>query len=380
MSVRRRGERYLATVGLGRDKMGVPRRSCRTFDTEEEALDYVRRVKAQLVLGQWEDPSRITVAAYLERWIEYKAPKVAPATADRYSGQVMEWRAAIGRHKLTKLSPLHITQFEATLYRRGLSDSTIRKYRMVLQGALSDAVRWDLIAKNPCAALDSLPENNPEIRWLSASEQLALLTVAGCGFKGRRSRLYELILLALATGMRQGELLALRWSDVDFARGACHMRRSLQWKPGGDYQFKVHGKSGSRTVPLPPAMLEVLGEYRTRRAEELRLAGAESELVFSDELGGPPNRSGLRSSFRYLVRRAGLPPEIHFHCLRHTFATEMLEAGAHPKVVASWIGDSERTLMKTYAHATPSMQESAVALSERHLRGLLGAPEGDAAL
>jgi integrase len=372
MSVRRRGKRWLATVGLGRDKRGVPRRSCRTFDTEDEAREYERRVKAQLVLGQWQDVSALTVAAYLARWLEHKTPKVAPATAHRYAGQVAEWQRAIGRHRLTKLSPLHVAGFEATLYKRGLSDSTIRKYRMVLQGALSDAVRWGLLDVNPCKRLGSLPENNPEIRWLSASEQLALIATARSGFKGRRSRLYELILLALATGMRQGELLALRWSDVDFARGACHMRRSLQWTPGGGHQYRVHGKSGSRTIPLPATMLELLGEYRVRRGAQLRLAGVSSELVFCAEDGEPLGRSGLRSSFRYLVARAGLPAEVHFHCLRHTFATEMLEAGAHPKVVAAWIGDSERTLMRTYAHATPSMQESAVELSERHLRGLLG--------
>ena len=91
---------------------------------------------------------------------------------------------------------------------------------------------------------------------------------------------------------------------------------------------------------------------------------------------GPLSRGGLGSSFRYLARRAGLAPEIHFHCLRHTFATEMLEAGVHPKVVAGWIGDSERTLMRTYAHATPTLQEQAVQVAGRRLRGLLG----DAAL
>ncbi len=374
MSVRKRGKRWLATVGLGRDKRGVPRRSCRTFDTEEEALDYVRRVKAQLVLGQWDDPSTITVSAYLTRWIEYKAPKVAPATAHRYSGQIAEWRAAIGRHRLTKLSPLHITHFESTLYRRGLSDSTIRKYRMVLQGALSDAVRWGLLAVNPCKRLDSLPENNPEIRWLSASEQLALLAAARSGFKGRESRLYVLILLALATGMRRGELLALRWADVDFAGCKVAMRRSLQWKPDG-YQYRVHGKNGSRVVTLPESLLPVLAAYREQRARELALCGASSVLVFCDESGEPWNLSGVRSGFRYLVKRAGLPAELHFHCLRHTHATELLTAGVHPKIVAERIGDSVPMTMKTYSHAVPSLQTEAAEKTDVLLRGLLGAQE-----
>jgi integrase len=372
MSVRRRGERWLATVGIGRDERGIPRRTCRTFDTEEAAAAWVLQVKAKLVLGQLDDPTTLTVAAYLDNWAAHHERRVAPATWGSEEPRLRSWKAAIGRHRLTALSPAHIRAFEATLYKRGLSDSTIRKYRMLLQGALSQAVKDGLLTRSPCSALAALPENNPEVRWLSASEQLALVEQARSGFKGRRSRLYELVLLALATGMRQGELLALRWSDVDFARGACHMRRSLQWKPGGGHQFKVHGKSGSRTVPLPASMLELLGEYRTRRAEQLRLAGATSELVFCAEDGEPPNRSGLRSSFRYLAARAGLPPEVHFHCLRHTFATEMLEAGVHPKVVAAWIGDSERTLMRTYAHATPTMQEQAVVAADRHLRGLLG--------
>ena len=375
MSVRKRGERYLATVGLGRDKRGVYRRTCRTFDSEAEAREYERRVKAQLVLGQWQDADRMTVAEFLEQWAPYHARSVAPATWASERPRLERWKRAIGRHRLGRLRPMHITAFESTLYAERLSDSTIRKYRMLLQGALSAAVQWDLLDKNPCKALKPLPENNPEVRWLSASEQLALVSQARSGFKGRRSRLYELILLALATGMRQGELLALQWSDLDFVRGVVHMRRSLQWTEDG-YRFKVRGKSGSRTVPLPDPLPELLGEYRRLRSAQLALCGLSSELVFCGDDGGPLSRSGLGSSFRYLARRAGLAPEIHFHCLRHTFATGMLEAGVHPKVVAGWIGDSERTLMRTYAHATPTLQEQAVQVAGRRLRGLLG----DAAL
>lgn len=375
MGVRLRGTRYLLTVELGRDASGRRRRHCASFATETEAIAAEKVVLAKRALGQWQDPTKITVSAYLDRWLEYMEPRVAPATFVRYSGQVKEIKKSLGRHRLGKLSALHITVFEAGLYRRGLSDSTVRKYRMIEQGALRMAAQWDLIAKSPVDKLDSITEHNPEVRWLTASEQIALLTAAKSGFKGRESRLYVLILLALATGMRRGELLALRWADVDFKGCKVSMRRSLQWKPGG-YQYRVHGKNGSRVVDLPPSMLPVLLAYRERRARELALCGTSSALIFCDNEGEPWNLDGVRSGFRYLVDRAGLSKGIHFHCLRHTHATEALEDGTHPKIVAERIGDSVQMTMKTYSHAVPSLQTKAAEKTDLRMRGLLG---GDAA-
>lgn len=375
MAVKKRGARYQIAVDLGRGARGERRRYWATFATEDEARAEEERVRARHTLGQLKDPSRMTVAQYLERWLEYKEPKVVPATYVRYKGQVAVLSKALGVYPLAKLTPLHITHFEAALYKQGLSDSTVRKYRMVLQGALRVAVKWRLLGENPCAMLDPLPENSPEVRWLSASEQAALLKAARFGFKGRESRIYVAILLALATGVRRGELLALRWSDIDLNAGKVAVRRGLQWTPYGP-RYRKGGKSGERIVALPETLLPVLAEYRRKRAADRALAGKawkDQGLVFSDDTGQPWNVQGFRSSFRYLCRRAKLPADIHFHCLRHTFATELLLAGVHPKIVSEALGHaSVRMTLDRYSHAVPHLQDEAAALLDLRLRALLG--------
>lgn len=371
MGIRKRGEKFLLCVERGQDAAGRRLRDYATFDTLEEAQAEERKAAARKLLGETRRDSRDTVAAYLDEWLEYKEFDVEPATWAGLKQRCGAWKKALGGTRLADLSPLQIARFEGALRRRGLSDSTVRKYRMALQGALTDAVRWKKLGENPAKLLKPLPENNPEVRWLDAGEQAALLARARSGFKGRRSRWYELILLALATGMRRGELLALRWQDVDWARRRVAMRRSLQLNAGG-YRYRTHGKSGSRVVTVPPEVLDELLLYRTRRRQDLALSGAKSELVFCADDGGPVKPDSVRSGFRYLVASAQLDPALHFHCLRHTHATELLIAGIHPKVVAERIGDSVPTVMRTYAHATPDLQDEAAAATGRVLRALIG--------
>jgi site-specific recombinase XerD len=124
--------------------------------------------------------------------------------------------------------------------------------------------------------------------------------------------------------------------------------------------------------------LDELLLYRTRHRQNLSLLGVKSDLVFCGGDGGPVKADSVRSGFRYLIARCGLDPALHFHCLRHTHATELLIAGIHPKVVAERIGDSVQTVMKTYAHATPDLQTEAAEKTDLVLRGLL-APHGAAA-
>jgi len=386
MSVEKRGDKWVAVVELGRGPDGRRQRRSITCDTQRAALKAEAIARGKAAQGKLSKDSAQTVAHFLDDWLAIREHEVAPATYAADYSRCQRFKRAYGSTRLCDLTGHQVRRFEGTLYKRGLSDSTVRKYRMCIQGALTDALQGGIIDVNPAQRLGPLPENNPEVRWLTAAEQVALLGYARSGFKGRRSRLYELVVMAIGTGMRQGELLALRWGDIDWKRSVVHMRRSLQWTVDAKTQkitghrFKTHGKSGSRTVPLPESLAALLAQHRQERAAQLRLAGIDSDLIFCGDDGQPMGKNGLRSGFRYLVAKAGLPPEIHFHCLRHTFATEMLEAGVHPKVVAAWIGDSERTLMKTYAHATPSMQEQAVVVADRHLRGLLGTPESGTAL
>ena len=375
MSTRKRGDKWLVTVELGRDRAGRRLRHCSTHGTEDAAKKAEAIAKAKVATETWISETSLTVDAYLVRWLAHRKHDLAWATYATYKGRIEgKIRERLGGMKLRKLRPLHIVDFEAYLYECGLSATTVRKYRMVLHGALRNAVEWGLIAKNPAHGLDPIAEDTGEVRWLAASEQAALLDLARSGFKGRRSRLYPLILLGLATGARMGELLALRWADVDFAASKVAVRRGQQKGEHGP-TYRRGGKQGrGRVVALPDVLVGLLAEHRREQARARATVGAawtDVDLVFCGAAGEPWKKDGVESSFRYLRRRAGLSADIHFHCLRHTFATELLAAGVHPKIVSEALGHSSvRLTLDRYSHAIPHLQTEAAAVMDTQLRAL----------
>ncbi len=199
----------------------------------------------------------------------------------------------------------------------------------------------------------------------------------GCRFlnrlleAARRTRDYPLIATALGTGMRLGELLALRWEDVDLEAGTISVTRSMQYTKGQGIAFKEPKTPQSRRkIILPPALVKVLRAHKTEQAKAKLLAGqyyAETGLVF-DRGDGRPQRSGTVSArFRTLVRRVGL--SIRFHDLRHTHASLLLQQGVHPKVVAERLGHSGVSItLDTYSHVVPGLQERAAEQIEAVLR------------
>jgi integrase len=188
-----------------------------------------------------------------------------------------------------------------------------------------------------------------EMLTLSQTEAHTLLDAA------RGDRLEALYRLALATGAREGELLGLRWSDVDLDGGVIRIRRTLLGTPDGLAFAEPKTATSRRAIPIGAATIAALRAHRQRQAEE-RL----SDLVFSNTLGGPVNAGEmLRAAFYPLLRRAGLP-RIRFHDLRHTAATLILSGGVHPKIVAERLGHSTPMLTLTvYSHVTPTMQRAA---------------------
>lgn len=381
MSIRKRGEKWLVTVELGRDVTGRRRRHCSTHATEDAAKKAESIARAKVATDSWVSETEMTVDAYLERWLKHRKRDLTYAThltyKQRIAGRV---RDQLGLVKLKRIRPTHIADLEAKLYDAGLSATTVRKYRMMLHAAFGTAVTWGLIAKNPVHGLSPIREDTPEVRWFSASEQAALLDTAWSGYKGRTNRLYLPCLLALATGMRRGELLALRWADIDFAHNRVTVRRGLQKSEDGP-TYRTGGKGGKgRVVALPETLAPLLTAHREEQARIRVTAGAaweDADLVFADPRGAPWDLDGFQSSFRRLRERAKLPADIHFHCLRHTFATELLLAGVHPKIVSEALGHaSVRMTLDRYSHAIPHLQTEAAALLDARLRALLGQDTG----
>jgi integrase len=166
----------------------------------------------------------------------------------------------------------------------------------------------------------------------------------------------------LTTGMRRGELLALKWSDIDFARGRIAVRRSLAIVDGTPVESPPKTKRGKRSIPIDAATLSVFKELRVRRAEEFLLVGRalrDEDFVFSDLMGRPLHPDAITKRFLTLQRRADLP-RIRLHDLRHTHATLALAAGVHPKIVSERLGHASISItLDTYSHAVPSLDEAA---------------------
>jgi len=238
----------------------------------------------------------------------------------------------------------------------GLSPRTVQLVHTTLRKALNQAVKWVLVPRNVADAAQAPRPTKREIRPLTLEQVRELLNAA------RGDRLEALYALAVSAGLREGELLGLRWEDVDFDRAILRVRQQLTRTRDG-LSFTAPKRGKSRSVQLTPNTTRALRDHRKRQLEE-RVGSAglwqDSGLVFTTGRGTPLDVANLTyRSFRPLLERAGLP-KIRFHDLRHTFATLMLSNNEHPKVVQEMLGHSTITqTMDTYSHVLPNMQEQA---------------------
>jgi len=227
----------------------------------------------------------------------------------------------------------------------------------VLHKALNQALKWELIGRNPAHAVTRPKLGKREMKTLTDSQARTFLIAA------KESRYEMLYWLAISTGMRQGELLGLKWADLDWINGSLQVQRQLQRIDGQGLVFSEPKSSASnRSVFISATMLDRLRNHLDFQLREKRLLGEswhENDLMFPSTTGTPADHRNLYRDFKKILKRAGLP-NIRFHDLRHTAATLMLEQGVHPKVVQERLGHADITMtLNTYSHVMPSMQESA---------------------
>jgi integrase len=238
----------------------------------------------------------------------------------------------------------------------------------VLHVALKRARALRLIVNNPVDDVKRPQAERAEIEILEHEEAATLLKLA------RSTRLYVPIFLALATGMRRGELLALRWKDVDLEQSTLTVRQTLEQTKAG-LRFKPpKTKRSTRTIALSPSVVEVLQAHKVRQLEErmkLGLGRDSAGLVFSKLDGEPLNPRNFSKEFTRLVARAGIRP-VTFHGLRHTHITNLLREGVHPKIASERAGHASVAItMDVYSHAIPSLQEEAALKIDAALRTVL---------
>jgi integrase len=252
--------------------------------------------------------------------------------------------------------PAHLNKLYGTLRAAGLAPKTIRNVHGVLSKALGDAERWGLASRNPARLADPPAVTRPRVRvWSPEQTRAFLATVAA-------DRLFAAWLLAVTTGMRRGELLGLRWADVDLDVGVVRVAQARVRAGNRVEAGEPKTARGRRTIALDPATVAALRQHRTRQAQERLLADPsdiDSGLVFTMPDGAPihPNRFSLW--FRTRVRAANLPA-IRLHDLRHSYATAGLAAGVPPKVMSERLGHATVAFtLDTYTSALPALDKSA---------------------
>jgi integrase len=227
----------------------------------------------------------------------------------------------------------------------------------VLRKALQQAVRWQLISRNPCDAAEPPKVERREMRTPSDAELAWLFEVA------QTTRLYPAVILGAATGMRRGEALAVRWPDLNPLTATVTINQSLEQTKKG-LRFKPPKRDRSRrSLPLPPFAVAALLEHKAKQDEEKRLFGKDYNdqgLVCAEPDGRPMKPDTFSHNFIELARKAGLHG-ISFHKLRHGHATLLLKENVHPKVVQERLGHSSIAItLDLYSHVVPGIQEEAV--------------------
>lgn len=313
------------------------------------------------------DAGSLTVGEYLDRWLKDSVKDtVRPSTYERHEGIIrIHLKPALGRIKLKALTPAHVQGFYRGRLDSGLSPATVNKIHVILHKALSQAVKWSLVPRNVTEAVQAPRPAPEEMSPLDKDQTLALLSAAS------EDRLEALYVLAVSTGMRQGELLGLSWKDVDLERGIISVRRTLTRTGSRLGLGEPKTKNSRRMVQLTKIATVALRTHRKRQMKE-RLAYAglwkDHDLVFATQTGTLINPTNLiKRSFRPLLEKADLP-KIRFHDLRHTAATLLFAQDIHPKYVQELLGHANIGItLDTYSHMLPGMGNHAARAMETAL-------------
>jgi integrase len=327
---------------------------------QSEALKELQLATQSRMQGVLITTSDQTLSVFLTSWLQDTAQyHVRARTYIRYCELVtLHILPVLGTIKLQKLAPQHLQRLYNVKRQQGYAPQTIKHIHRLLHRALKDAVRWNLMARNVCDLIDTPRVPKQEMQVLNREQVQQLLEAA------RDDPLEALYVLALTTGMRQGELLALQWKDIDVTHGLLRVQRTIARVRRQGFQVSEPKTPKSRrSIPLPSLALEALQRHRVQQNELRQATGPlwqEQGWVFCNTLGKPLEAGNIiRRSFRPLLAKAGLP-QIRFHDLRHTCATLLLSLGVNPKVVQERLGHSQITLtLDTYSHVLPHLQEEA---------------------
>ncbi len=365
----RKDGRWQGSIQIGYDpETGRPKRKYFYGRTRKDVHQKLMGIMPQVAAGTYREPANLTVAEWLTTWLnDYMKPSIRPTTWESYRYQVDgHIIPALGHLRLPQLQTAHIQRLYNDKLQGGrldgkpggLSPKSIKYIHTVIHSALEQARREAMITLNPADAIKLPKQEKPEIKYLSAAEAAIFLASA------KDSKHFPIFFLALNTGMRRGELLGLRWQDLDLEAGQLTVKQGLVRVSGqGLVLQEPKTKLSNRVINLAPAVMQILKDHRKKQAECRLMAGGAYDkkgldLVFANELGEPICPRAFTRVFERLVKKAGL--DVTFHGLRHTFATIALEQGVDVKTIQETLGHhSAAFTMDVYSSVTAKMRREA---------------------
>jgi len=377
------------------------KRRVQAFDTPEEAKQFKKKVEYELSIGTYIDVSKMTFGEYLDHWLRFHGDNLSPKTLDSYRCEIKNHiKPNLGRIKLAKIAPLHIQEYyshlrtegRANMCRRlieyyqdqyndavkkefpaqkqksiyanltraksrleillnkgegGLSNTTVNYHHRIIHKALNQAVKWQMVGRNVTDAVEPPRPDDTKINYLKKDEVNKFITCI------KKSTYYPIYTTAILTGMRQGEMLGLRWQDVDFNAGVVKVRQQLQHTKDKGYFFKIPKQNSTRDIPMPLPLNAVFREVRKEQSKLKEIYGTayeDNNLILCAANGRPLSRSLITRNLKKLLKKHGFE-HIRFHALRHTFATMARAAGVPMEDIQDLLGHADISTTKNmYTH------------------------------
>lgn len=355
---KRKDGTWQGAVTIGRDRNGKQKRKYFYGKTRNEVSKKLNMVINELNNRTFIDNStNLTMRMWLHTWLwEYKKNSIKPKTFEQYETILRIYAMpTIGDIKVLNLKPEHLQKIYNNMYENGISARTVHILNTVLHGALKQAVKNNLASRNVTEAVSLPKAKTKEMRVLTLEEQKKFMKVLSA------DRMGNMYLFGLFTGLRRGELLALKWSDIDTERNVIRVERALsRVKDYGDTPNKTKlvveepkTAKSKRIIPIFDYLKEILDRQKQQQIKDKENSYGmyeENDIIFATELGKMIDPGNFSRKFYKLIREAGLP-HANPHCLRHTFATRGMESGIDLKTMQELLGHSSILVTgDTYTH------------------------------